>query len=680
MLPSLSIDCTRLSAQSKKLMWIFIALFMVKNFAHAQKNTEARTEIDNKRMGVNLTDDDALARGKEFEKLDSTYYVGYLYEGYFKYDRSADYQGYKNAIPPLQKAKTLFEKQYNPILKNLFSSLDYLTTNYSRFHDYLDICNALKECYDNIEMPDSIMSLLAHLEQYHFKKDFFGIYYNRAWAYHRNRIFNSLKFSFLKNSIAENEKMAFQSCYKGLAFIKKNADLNNAWFGENQALADDLQIYHVLALLHCYNKNYDSSYHYYQILDAYGVISWNNFAGFQSEVGNFKAAQSFLKMDLEQNNDDGNYLEEPYYYLPELYVFANRTDDAINLCNQIIQKNGSRPGFGWYNIALSRSYMYDAQLDSAQLALDKAFGFKELHIGTTLTEEQYTFTINLLRINLYDRAIEELKFLHKNWWYSPTVLYQIGKLQWQKFMMEYNTSIELAFNADRYRMVYDLFCAEATTTYDEAWYLLKDFSPKFFAEKYHNYQLTDKRANIKHYFQLFEAMFNYQNGSYNKATSELENILSNTKVDAENEKLFLGRLYESASLVYQRSGNQYSRLFYDNLLLETYPQLIPFSEIKMQMRLTVSGVNDNNTEKIINELHDVNIDWTSNSNTPVASIYFEKKGDRYQATINVKSANNVAVVSNAKLVFGSAKNVAKEIALRIFNKGGSVVFNNDSYN
>jgi hypothetical protein len=657
-----------------------MALLVFENFAHAQKNTAVQTEIDNRRTDVRLTDDEALARGMEFEKMDSAYYVGYLYEGFFKYSRSADYQGYKNAIPPLQKAKTLFEKQYNPVLKNLFSNFYYLSANYTRFHDYFDICNALKECYDNIEMPDSVMLLLAHLERYHFKKDFFGIYYSRAWAYHRNRIFNSVKFSFLKNSIAENEKMAFKSCYDGLAFIKKNADLNDSWFGANQSLSDKLQIYHVLALLHCYNKNYDSSYYYYQILNEHGAISWNNFAGFQSEVGNFKAAQAFLKMDMEQSSDGDNYLDEPYYYLPELYVFANRTREAVNLCNAIIQKNGSRPGFGWYNIALSRSYMYNAQLDSAQLTLDKAFNFKELHIGTTLTEGQYTFTINLLRINLYDRKIEQLKFLYKNWWYMPTVLYQIGKMQWQKFMMEYNTSIELAFNADRYRMVYDLFCSEATTTYDEAWYLLKDFSPKFFADKYHNYQLTDKRANIKHYFQLFEAMFHYQNGNYNKATEELENILSNTKVDAENEKLFLGRLYESASLVYERSGNQYSRTFYNNLLLETYPQLIPFSGIKMQMRLLASGINDDNTKKIINELHDVNIDWTSDSNAPTASIYFEKKGDRYQATIHVKSANNITVVNNAKLVFGSPKNVAKELALRIFNKGGGVVFNNDKYN
>lgn len=662
----------------KKIFSIFLILPFFQQVI-AQKNEAARYEIDTKRRGIELTDDAALLRGKEFERLDSTYYVGYLLEGYYKYNHSADYLGYKNAIPTLLKAKELMEKDFNPMLKNMFSNLDYLTQNYNRFQDYYSICNALKECYDNIEMPDSVMSLLNHIATYHFKKDFFGIYYHRAWTYHRNRIFTSAKYSFLKNSVGANERMAFKYCYEGLAFIKENEKENDEWFGQNQALADDLQIYHYLALLHCYNKNYDSSFYYYNILAQYGLISWNNYAGFQTEIGNFSNAQTFFKRDLSISYSGENVLKEPYYYLPELYIYAGRTEDAISLSNRIIQQNGSRPGFGWYNIALSRSYMYNDQLDSAENALDKAADFKELHIGTTLTQEQYEFTINLLRVNLLDRRIEELKFLHTNWWYSPTTLFKMAKLKWQKLMAEYNTCIELAYNPDRSRMVYDLFCSESTTTFDEAWYLMKDFNPKFFAKKYHNYQTTDKRENIQRYFKLFEAKFNYEDGRYKIAEQELENILSNTKLDSENEKLFLGRLYEAASRVYKISRNQYSRSFYNNLLLETYPQLIPFSNIRIPMRLETSGVDDETTEEIKRQLSHVNIDWTDKEKTPLVSIYFERRGDKYQATINVKSNTNIQVVSNRKLVFSSANNnVGNEIALRIFGKGGNVVFEEGS--
>ncbi|HEY0298900.1 MAG TPA: hypothetical protein VGB84_06740, partial [Arachidicoccus sp.] len=122
-----------------------------------------------------------------------------------------------------------------------------------------------------------------------------------------------------------------------------------------------------------------------------------------------------------------------------------------------------------------------------------------------------------------------------------------------------------------------------------------------------------------------------------------------------------------------------SQLFYNNLLLENYPQLIPFSGIKINMRLKISGINDPITRQITEDFENVNINWANNANTPLATIYFEKKGDRYQATINVLSANDNAVVSNSKLVFSTTENVAKEITLRIFNKGGAIVFDGNNY-
>lgn len=653
-----------------------IACFLLLVTFHlwGQNNQAARYRIDAERLSVQLTDDEALIKGRSFQKLDSTYYVGYLYEGYYKYNHSADFFGYRNAIPTLERARKLIEAEYDPVFKQLFSSLDYLTQYYDRFQDYYTICNALKECYDNIEMPDSVMSLLNHLASYNFKKDFFGIYYHRAWTYHRNRIFTSEKYSFLKNSVAKNEQMAFKYCYDGLAFIKANQATNDEWFGPDQTLADQLQVYHYLALLHCYNKNYDSCFHYYQILAKYGMISWNNYAGFQAEVGNFKNAQEFFKRDLNISYSGENVLKEPYYYLPELYVFAGKSKAAIQMCNQIIQQNGSRPGFGWYNLALCRSYLYDAQLDSASYALDKAANFKELHIGTTLTQEGYNFTINLLRVNLLDRKIEALKFLHSNWWYSPTTLFRLAKLKARKLMAAYNVCINLAYNPDRFRMVYDLFCSEATTTFDEAWFLMKDFSPKYFSQKYHDYQKTDKRKNIQRYFKLFEAKFKMRNGHYKEARRQLENLISHTKLDTENEKLFLGRLYEAAALVYEKAENKENRNFYANRLMETYPQLVPFSGIKMTLNLKINGVSDAVTRKVMSDLKDLNIHWVYGKKAPTVILHFDKRAEKYQVIVQVLSTQNKAIVDNSRLIFNTAQGVGSELGLRIFKKGGSLVF------
>ena len=84
-----------------QFIFTFIIYFVVNfNNAAAQKNYAARYEIDAKRLGVLPNDKDALPRSREFLRLDSTYYVGWMYEGIYKFERSSDYLGYKNAIHP----------------------------------------------------------------------------------------------------------------------------------------------------------------------------------------------------------------------------------------------------------------------------------------------------------------------------------------------------------------------------------------------------------------------------------------------------------------------------------------------------------------------------------------------------------------------------------------------------
>ncbi len=433
----------------------------------------------------------------------------------------------------------------------------------------------------------------------------------RAWEYHRNRFFTSDKYSFLKNSVAENEQQAFAICYQGFAFIEKNKAVNDAWFGPSQSIQDRLRIYHYLALLHCYNKNYDSSEYYYQQLAQSGMVSWNNYGGMQSEVGNFATAKEYFARD-EFGLGHG-FLNEPFYYLPILHVYAGKPKEAIQMCRDIISQNGSTPGFGWYNIALARGYMYDGQLDSAGLALNKAANFKELHIGTTLTQTQYDFTINLLKVELLDKGIAQIKFVNRGWWYSITALYKIASLKLQKLMQEYVVVNQLASDPDRVRLVYDLFCAESTTTFDEAWYLLKNFSPKYFMKKYQTYQQTDKRENIQRYFKLFESQFKWENGDKTDARKDWDFMIKTTTLDTANEKLFLGRLYEDAGAAYKKE-NEAEYNGYCNLLMSVYPQLVPYSGLAVPMQLQVVGDDNETTHQVIDDLKDCNIHFT-NSDT-----------------------------------------------------------------
>ncbi|HRH59525.1 MAG TPA: hypothetical protein PL045_03095, partial [Chitinophagaceae bacterium] len=196
------------------------------------QNAAARYEIDAKRIGVNPTSKDALPRSREFIRLDSTYYVGWMYEGMYKFERSADYLGYKNAIVPLRKSFDLLNKDFEKNFRQLFNDVNTLIHYYPRYQDLLQIFYSLQECYSNIEMPDSVINIITKLQAYNFKNDAgFDLCSRMAWTYHRSRFLKSNQFSYSKNSVQENEKMAFQWCYNGFAYIDKYKEFNDATFG-----------------------------------------------------------------------------------------------------------------------------------------------------------------------------------------------------------------------------------------------------------------------------------------------------------------------------------------------------------------------------------------------------------------------------------------------------------------
>jgi hypothetical protein len=647
----------------------------------AQGNAAARYEIDAKRIGVYAFSKDALPRSREFIRLDSTYYVGYMYEGLYKFERSADYLGYRNTIGPLHKAFYLIQKDFGNGLKQIYNSYSDFERYKDRFDDFYRIVDALKTCYNNIEWPDSTMSLLDQLESYNFQRDFFSINSDRAWTYHRNRFYNSEKFSFLKNSIEENEKMAFECCYKQMALIQKNKSINSLWFGYSHAEEDLMTVYHYIAILHDYNQNYDSSLHYYNLLMNGGRISWGNYAHVMEELGNFSEAIShFSKAQYRRRYS----LSEADYYLPSLFLYGGKTKEAIGMVRDRINSSGSTPGFGWYTIALARAYLYDGQLDSATFFLNKAANFRELHIGTTLTQSQYDFTINLLRIQVLDKKISLIQFLDKGWWYSPIALWNIYKLKLEKLLLEYNVVNALANNPERKRLVYDLFCGESTVTFDESLYLLKDFSTKFFIDKYEKYQATDKRQKIYRYFKYYAARFKYENGNHAEALNDCEEILESSiaknssltgqEIDIDHEKLLLARLYEIMALTVDEDSE--ASTFNKNRMFEEFPQLVPFSAMNFKMNLIISGYEDSVISDIIDDIKDskIIIPERLDKKVPTASVNFIKKNDYYLAIINVMSANGIETVSSHQMIFKKADGTAGEIILRLFGKGGSARF------
>jgi hypothetical protein len=293
-----------------------------------------------------------------------------------------------------------------------------------------------------------------------------------------------------------------------------------------------------------------------------------------------------------------------------------------------------------------------------------------------------------LKVQLIDKKIKQVKFLNKGWWYSFTDLYNVISLKLEKVLVQYIVVNELANNPERKRIVYDLFCAESTVSFDETMYLLKDFSNSYFENKYEAYQSEDKRGRVKRYFKLLTAKFKLENGKTEEAIHDSEDLLKETlspnnpfPVDTANEKLYLARLYEVLANAHADDENKYYTDFYRNILFDEFPQMVPFSNLKIKMKLNVSGLDDAITKEVVSDLKDCNIEWVTDSsiNIPAATISFDKKGKSYQAIINVTNSKGNLIISNQQLIFKNAANVGKELALRLFSKGGGIEVDSNSF-
>ena len=604
-----------------------------------------RYEIDAKRIGVATYDKDALPRSREFIRLDSTYYVGHYYEGIYKYERAADYLGYKNCILPLKKALLLFEKDFK---KDLIT----IDTYDIKQIDIRNICLTLYDSYSNIEQPDSAMWILEKVQSWNLPTDFMEYHIKAAWTIHRNRYYIN-KYSFLKNSVEENEQMALSHLYQAQAQGNTTANF-------------------YLAIIYNYLQNVDSTTYYYDYLLQNGGISYNNYAHFKNTLGQFSdAIDNFEKEKFAFDKR----LIEAYYFLPTLYINSGRSNEGISSASEIIRQNGSTPGFGWYNIALARSYLYNGQLDSCEKAIEKAAQFKELHLATTLGQAQYDFAVNVIKLMLVNQKIERIKFFNSGWWYSITDLLKMSGLFSDRLLLRFAIVNEFANNPERQNVIYTLFSSENVIGFDEIWNMLKDISPEYFTKFYKQKMETEKRENIQRYMQFFYGNFLFKAGENGEGKNIFENILYNTRLDTAHEKLFLGRIAESLARQYDKDGEKEKYNAMVAYYFSEYPQLIPYSGIKIKMKLNSTGVSDEITKKVINEMDDCNVNWVNDgSYTAIANIIFEKKKEKYLINYSVQNSAGNIIVPNQKIIFKNPKGLGKELAIRLFGVNGPLEY------
>lgn len=624
-----------------------------------------RYEINAKRIGVDESSEDALPRSREFKRIDSSYYVGWLYEGYYKYTHAADYIGYKSATPALEKALFLIERDYPKELQTHTNDIINYYPIYRFQLDYSRIAYALKDCYANTEQPDKVITLARRVLKWKFQRDYYFDSYNiLAWTVHRYRFKKNKDYYFLRNTIDENEKLAMSYLDTGLFVIQKNKKYNDGLFMPGYETNDRMSVYHYKSMLYGYALKTDSAQRYYDLMRDNGVLPHNNYANFLSICGKFENAKQEYEQASQIENSDKR-LQEWAYYSTILDIAKHDLDTGIKSAKNMINNYGSSPGFGWYNIALARCYTYSGLLEKAQYTINKAVNFKELHIGTTLGQSHYEFSAQLQKLIILEKKLAAIKFEDKYWWIKPTKLFEYAKNYVTKSIQQYVTVNQLALNPERDRVIYKLFSTESTVLWDEIWYLIKDFSSTFFINQFKKELDSNKRPIIQKYFELFISQFYIKQGKSEEALKMLTKALNDTNINTTYEKLFMARCYESIALANKEIDNIKQYNYFSFLALKAYPQLVPFSKIKPKIYINSTNL----PSQLLRDLSRYNIDFVNikDQYTAIANIQLINQQDgSIVFTSSMTDSQGLNIVPLHSFTCNKKDNLAKEIAYQIF--------------
>lgn len=657
----------------KKRYRYFIAICLLlalggTTYAQSLKNQKAglRYEVDAKRIGTDMFSDDGLPRSREFKRIDSTYYVGWLYEGAYKYERAADYMGYKRASEPLERAMRLMERDYARELGTRSSDLMTYYPAYRFQLDYTRIASLLRDCYASMEEAGKEYNLLQRVLKWNMQNDYYLDAYNfLGWMVHRNRIYTDDKYWFLKNSIDANEDLAHKYLDSQIRRIYINKRLNKDFFPAGYERNEILGVYHYKSILYSYELNIDSATYYYDKMRKSPIFPHNNYATFRSICGDFREAEKEYEDAVAQDAGDKR-LKEWAYYRSIISLYKAQPEEGIDLLKDMIKANGSTPGFGWYNIALGRAKFYNGELSESKRYTEKAATFKELHIGTTLGQTHYDFSVQLIKLINKMAEYEQLRFEDRNWWYHPGTLASMASTTAEQYAQQFLIINQLAQNPERERVVYKLFSTESTVCWDEIWYLIKDFSTKFFINKFEKELKNDERKHIQKYFQLFIAKLKMEQDKYKEARVLLDEILLDPNIDMEYEQLFLARVYEAQAICAKEGKDDQAYNSWMYRMYNAYPQLIPYTGLRMNINLNVTGTDEELTERLKN----FNINWGAASTiTPRAFIAIAPAGEKKKVTYSVVAADGRTIVPQQSIIYDDAEKTGKELAYKLFKIG-----------
>jgi hypothetical protein len=635
----------------------------------AQTVWAQRTKIDNlaKEHRKGFKDMEALIVARKMIELDSTYYRGYHFEGAYRYLRASDKRGFKSAVKPLEKAVELMEKDFGWQLVR-YTNIQYYIKAYERQKDYCFLINLLKRSYQNLEMPREAVKTARRLIDKKLIYEFNGSpYSDLAWIYHRNRMYSE-KYDFLEPTIEENVR-------KGMSFLdsiertnQKNVSYIQDWF-RNPRIFDYMwnEIYHNKAVFYSYLLEIDSAELFSRKQMDLGMLSDNNYGILQFIKGDFTKAEEYFKKEKSSATGDAKKFKEYDYMLACLENFKGKPEKGIEIMQATIAEAGPTPGYGWYNMALARSYYYNGEVKKFGTYQERAGNFEDLHIGTSHGEEMYERSKLVLKYLHLDQQMKAIQFEDDLYWLKPKKLFRLAELYLERKSTHLLLTGHLASDPEREMVTYNIFASENLIFFDEIWEAIKDFNADFFINTFEEKIETDERESIKKYFRYLIAKFHLSEGDTEKASEYFQLVLADKTLNPETEKLLIARTHEALAELHDEENNETEK---DKALLEFYksfPQLVPFAKTRMKMQLDLKYPATNEFMEIEEAIRGINVKWQEKSGDdfPTASIIFEKKEQTIFAKISVEAEGKELL--KTELVFkGEVSNLAEQVVYAIF--------------
>lgn len=571
----------------KKLIPVLTLLFLSRSLFAYDKDLRAQIDIDRRELAFNSQE--AFEKSREYIRKDSTYYIGWMYQGAYLFNRANDEKGFIQAIAPLQKAFDLIERDYDAELRTRTNDLsEYWTVNYLQ-SDYSFIANWLSGAYQNIERAQEAYDVLTSFNDRDVQFEYAMESWNTlAWLYHRNRMYTSEKFPFLSNSVAENDSIAYACLDSAVAKTQRDNEMCNGLFDPMTLNSRYYFTYHYKVILFTYDFELDSADYYYDILLESGYYSSNNYANYMYMKGEFSIAEQFYLEAEDRDNSTEKHTREYYYMRGLLEINRATPERADSLLSVVIARDGTTPGYGWHNIALARSLMYEGLTTIAQRKLNTAARFEELHIGTTWGKEQYNLSVAMLNY-LSSLRFESEYFFENNQWY-----FWLNPVNWYK-AMEFKVRVHhfrlvlvslVADNPERAEVLYPLFSSENLLSWDESWQMLDGFSNEYFINVYEAMLENDPRPGVMNYIRFVLAKLYIAEDDESTAKEYLDDIYSQIAVDRMDfDNLLYARTCEALAQV--TSGEESQQWLLE--AYNTFPQMIPYNGEQLNFKVLIDG-------------------------------------------------------------------------------------------